>query len=137
MQNAVNDKPDSQQIDDIITLYSGWKGKLLSQLRAIIKQTDPTVLEEVKWRMHNRPEGLPVWSHNGIVCLAETFKDNIKLVFVKGALMNDLSIHFNSRLNIKINRAIEFHDGDTVDEVVIKKLVLDAVRLNELKAAKK
>ena len=130
----MNDKTASQQIDDIIKLYGGWKGEILSQVRAAIKQADPGVLEEVKWRMASRPEGLPVWSHDGILCIAETFKDNIKLVFFKGAYMKDLQKYFNARLNSKTDRAIEYHDGDTVDETVVQKLVHEAVRLNELKA---
>lgn len=131
----MEEKPAAQQIDDIIKQYGGWKGELLSSLRAVIKQADPTVVEEVKWKMRTRPEGLPVWSHDGILCLAETFKDNIKLVFFKGAQMESLQQHFNARLNSSTDRAIEFHDGDPVNEAVIQQLVTEAVRLNELKAA--
>lgn len=128
---------DKQQVDEIITLYGGWKGQTLTRFREIIKAADPTVIEEVKWRMKSRPEGLPVWSHDGIICIAETFKDNIKLVFFKGAKMEGLKHHFNARLNSKTDRAIEFHDGDTIDDAVITKIVHEAVRLNQEKKASK
>jgi hypothetical protein len=129
----MEDKSASQQIDDIITKHGVWKGNLLSRLRAVIKSADPDVVEDVKWKMPSRPEGLPVWSHGQILCIAEIFKNDIKLVFFKGAYMEELQAHFNTRLNSKTDRAIEFHEGDTVDEVVVKKLVREAVRLNTLK----
>ena len=132
----MKDKSADQQIDDIIKLYGGWKGEILSQLRAVIKQADPDVIEEVKWRMASRPEGLPVWSHDGILCIAETFKDNIKLVFFKGVHMNDPKKLFNARLNSKTDRAIEFHDGDTLDVAGLKAFVHEAVMMNESKASK-
>lgn len=129
----MSEKTSSQQIDDIITLHGGWKGETLSQIRAAIKQADPNVVEEVKWKMPSRPEGLPVWYHNGIMCLAETFKDNIKLVFTKGAQIEDLAEYFNARLNSKTDRAIEFKKDDKVNAAVVQKVVTEAVRLNELK----
>ena len=126
----MEDKSASEQIDDIINKYGGWKGEIIAQLRAVIKAADPEIIEEVKWKMATRPEGLPVWSHNGIVCLIETFKIDQKLVFKKGAQMNDLQHHFNARLNSSTDRAIEYHEGDTIDEAVIKELVTEAVQLN-------
>lgn len=120
----------SQEIDDIITLYGGWKADILSQIRAAVKQADPSIIEEVKWKMRSRPEGLPVWSHDGIVCITETFKNDIKLVFFKGALLNGMEKHFNARLKSKTDRAIEFHDGDIVDVAVLHKLVVEAVKVN-------
>lgn len=129
-KNHIKDKSASRQIDDIVLLYGGWKGELLSQLRVVIKQADPAVLEEVKWKMRSRPEGLPVWSHNGILCIAETFKDNIKLVFFKGVHMKDPKKLFNARLKSKTDRAIEFHEGDSINEAALKQLVLEAVELN-------
>ncbi len=129
----MEDKPTSQQIDDIITKHGGWKGDLLSRLRIVIKSADPDVVEDVKWKMPSRPEGLPVWTHGRILCIAEVFKNDVKLVFFKGAYMEELQAHFNARLNSKTDRAIEFHEGDTVDEAVVKKLVREAVRLNTLK----
>ena len=126
----MTEKSASEQIDDIITLYGGWKGELLTKLRAVIKQGDPNVLEEVKWKMPSRPQGLPVWSHNGILCIAETFKNDIKLVFFKGSLMKDPAKLFNARLKSKTDRAIEFHEGDAVNEAALKALVEEAVAIN-------
>ena len=131
------DKPASEQIDDIIALYGGWKAETMSRIRAIVKSADPEVLEEVKWKMKSRPEGLPVWSHSGIICLLETFKNDMKLVFTKGAFMTDYQSAFNARLDSSTDRAIEFHEGDVVDEAVITQLVHEAIRLNDQKAAKK
>lgn len=130
----MKEKPATQQIDDIIKTYGGWKGQILSRLREVIKQADPAVLEEVKWKTASRPEGLPVWSHAGILCIAETFKDNIKLVFFKGVYMKDPQKLFNARLMSKTDRAIEFREGDMVNEAALKQLVVEAVELNESKA---
>jgi hypothetical protein len=127
----------SKQIDDIIKMYGGWKGELLARLRAVIKQADPAVVEEVKWKMPSRPEGLPVWYHDGMLCLAETFKNDIKLVFVKGAQMADPGGLFNARLKSKTDRAIEFHEGDRLDESALKALVIEATALNTSKAGQR
>src|SRR5690606_22325718 len=88
----------SKQIDRIIKLHGGWKTDILTRLRDLIHQADPDVVEEVKWKTASRPEGLPVWSHNGILCIAEIWKDNIKLIFFKGAKMQDPNNIFNARL---------------------------------------
>lgn len=137
MSNATDDLSAPRQIDNIIKLHGGWKGELLSRLRAVIQHADPAVVEEVKWKMPSLPEGRPVWSHDGILCIAEVFKNDVKLVFFKGAQMADLQKHFNARLNSSTDRAIEFHEGDTVDESALKQIVAEAVRLNEAKANKK
>lgn len=126
----MEDKSASHQIDDIIKAYGGWKGELISRLRALIKSADPDVVEEIKWKMRTRPEGLPVWSHNGIVCFVETWKDNIKLLFPKGAQLNDPNILFNARLQSKDIRAIEFKEGDTVDIANLIELIRGAVKIN-------
>lgn len=126
----MEDKSASEQIDDIIKMHGGWKGETLSHLRAVIKQTDPGLTEEVKWKTASRPEGLPVWYHDRMLCLAETWKDNIKLIFVKGAQMKDPKKLFNARLKSKTDRAIEFREGDTVNETALKALVIEAVQLN-------
>jgi len=132
----MEDKSASRQIDDIIKMYGSWKGEILSRLRAVIKQADPTVVEEVKWKMPTRPEGLPAWSHDGILCIAETFKNDVKLVFFKGVHIKDPKKLFNARLHSKTDRAIEFREGDTVDEVALNGLVLEAVELNKAKRSK-
>lgn len=132
----MTEKSASQQIDDIITQHGGWKGKTLDQLRAIIKQADPDLVEEVKWKMPSRPEGLPVWSHDGIMCLAETFKADIKLVFTKGAKMKDPKKLFNARLMSKTDRAIQFVEGSKIDSAGIHDLVLEAAELNKQKKEK-
>lgn len=130
----MENKSASEQIDDIIKSYGGWKGEVLSQLRGVIRQADPAVGEEIKWKMASRPEGLPVWSHDGMICFAETWKDNVKLIFNKGAQLKDPKKLFNARLKSSMVRAIEFHEGDTVDATALAGLILEAVALNETKA---
>lgn len=133
----MEDKPASDQIDAIITLHGGWKANILSQLREQIRLADPAVIEEVKWKMPTRPEGLPVWSHNGILCIAEIFKNDLKLVFFKGAQMKDVNKLFNARLKSSKDRAIEFREGDIVDKPALKELVVEAVALNAAKQTKR
>jgi hypothetical protein len=132
----MKEKSASEQIDNIIKMYGGWKGNFLSQIRAVIRAVDPHVIEEVKWKMRTRPEGLPVWSHNGILCILETFKNDQKLVFFKGAQMKDPHKLLNARLNSKTDRAIEFHEGDSIDKAALKALIVEAVHLNNSKAGK-
>ncbi len=123
-------KSASQEIDAIIKESVDWRGRKLSQLRALIKKADPAVIEEVKWKKPSKPSGVPVWSHDGIICLADTLKNAVRLTFPKGARMKDPKKLFNTRLDSKTVRAIDFHEGDTVDEAALKTLILDAVRLN-------
>lgn len=123
-------KSPSQQIDAIIKEPGDWRGKKLSQLRALIKQADPAVVEEVKWKKPSKPSGVPVWSHDGILCVADTLKNAVRLTFPKGARMKDPKKLFNTRLDSKTVRAIDFYEGDTVDEPALKALIRDAVRLN-------
>src|SRR5690606_2950618 len=104
----------------------GWKGETLTRLRDAITHADPDVVEEIKWKTASRPEGLPVWSHDGILCIAETWKDNVKLVFFKGALMRDEHKLFNARLQSSTDRAVELREGDTVDEAALRALVQEA-----------
>lgn len=132
----MSDKSASEQIDDIIKLYGGWKGEAMSRIRAAIRSADPDVTEAVKWRMKTRPEGLPVWYHDGIMCLLETFKNDMKLVFTKGAIMKDEYKLFNARLNSATDRAVEFHEGDAIDEAGIQSLVREAIALNKTKLTK-
>jgi hypothetical protein len=138
MKTSTNSSPKgkspSQQIDAIIKEPRDWRGKKLSQLRALIKKADPALVEEVKWKKPSRPMGVPVWSHDGILCVADTLKNAVRLTFPKGAQIKDSKKLFNTRLDSKTVRAIDFHEGDTVDEAALKALIRDAVRLNTLKA---
>ena len=99
----------------------------------MIKKADPAVVEEVKWKKPSKPMGVPVWSHDGIICVADTLKNAVRLTFPKGAQMKDPKKLFNTRLESNTVRAIDFHEGDTVDEAALKALILDAVRLNTAK----
>jgi hypothetical protein len=130
------DKTISQQIDAIIEEPGDWRGATLSQLRALIKQADPALVEEVKWKKPSKPSGVPVWSHDGILCVADTLKNAVRLTFPKGAQMNDPEQLFNTRLDSKTVRAIDFHKGDTLDEAALKALILEAVKLNTSKPHK-
>jgi hypothetical protein len=126
----MEDKPAFEQIDVIIKTYGGWKGDTLAEIRASIIQAHPEVVEEIKWRMKTRPEGLPVWSSSGILCFAETWKDNIKLLFPKGAHLKDSNKLFNARLEGKDIRAIQFKEGDKVNKSDLVDLVREAVLRN-------
>jgi hypothetical protein len=124
------EKSPSQQIDAIIEEPGDWRGKKLSQLRTLIKNADPAVVEEVKWKKPSKPMGVPVWSHDGIICIGDTLKNAVRLTFPKGAQMKDPKGIFNTRLESNTVRAIDFHEGDIVDEAALKALILDAVGLN-------
>ncbi len=121
-------KSPSQLIDARIKELGDWRGKMLSRLRALVKQADPGVVEEWKWR------GVPVWSHDGLICTGETYKNIVKMTFAKGAALKDPSRLFNSSLDGNIRRAIDFHEGETIDEEALKTLVRVAVALNKSKA---
>jgi hypothetical protein len=126
----MEDRSASEQIDDIIKQSGDWRGAKLAQLRAFIKEADPTVVEEVKWKKPSRPEGVPVWSHEGILCVADTLKKAVRLTFPKGAQLPDPKKLFNTRLESKAVRAIDFHQDDALDEAAFKALILEAVQLN-------
>jgi hypothetical protein len=125
--------PASQQIDAILKETGGWRGEKLSQLRALIKEADPAVVEEVKWKKPSNPRGVPVWSHDGIVCVGDLLKNAVRLTFPKGAQIKDPQKLFNTRLDSKTVRAIDFHEGDPIAESALKALILDAVRVNTAK----
>ena len=127
------EKSSSQQIDAIIKEPGDWRGEKLSQLRALIKEADPAVVEEVKWKKPSKPSGVPVWVHDGNICIGEMLKSTVRLTFPKGAQIKDPNGLFNTRLNSKTVRAIDFYEGDTVNEAVLTALILDAVRLNTSK----
>ncbi len=126
-------EPSSHPIDEKINELNDWRGKTLARLRALIKQADPDIVEEMKWKKPTNPLGVPVWSHEGIICTGETYKNAVKLTFPKGALMKDPKKLFNANLDSNARRAIDFHEGDTVDELAFKALILEAVRRNTLK----
>ena len=123
----------SKLIDAIIKEPGDWRGKKLSQLRAVIKKADPAIVEDVKWRKPSRPQGVPVWSHDGIVCIGETLKNAVRLTFPKGAQIKDPKRLFNTRLDSKSVRAVDFFEGAAVDETALRALILEAVRLNTAK----
>ena len=127
---ASKEKTATQQIDSIIKEEGGWKGRKLSQLRAVIKKANPAVVEEVKWKKPSKPSGVPVWSQNGIICVADILKNAVRLTFPKGAQINDPRKIFNARLDSKTVRAIDFYEDDTADEAALKTIILDAVKLN-------
>ncbi len=124
------DEPTSLLIDAIIKEPGDWRSETLSQLRALIKKADPVVVEEVKWKKPSKPMGVPVWTHEGIICIGDTLKNAVRLTFPKGAQMKDPKKLFNTRLDSNTVRGIDFHEGDTVDEAALKALILDAVGLN-------
>jgi hypothetical protein len=126
----MSDVPISKQIDAIIAKSGDWRGETLAQLRAIVKRADPDVLEEVKWRKPSRPEGVPVWSHGGIICVADTLKNAVRLTFPKGARIIDGKELFNARLDSKSVRAIDFRKGEAIDEASLKALIRNAAELN-------
>jgi hypothetical protein len=110
-----------------------WRGEMLSRLRALIKDADPEIVEECKWKKLSNPLGVPVWSHDGIVCTGETYKSVVKLTFARGAFLDDPADLFNSSLEGNLRRAIDFREGDKVNENALKTLIRAAVALNTSK----
>jgi hypothetical protein len=125
---AQTSKSPSQLIDERIKELGDWRGKMLGRLRALIQEADPEVVEEWKWR------GVPVWSHDGLICTGETYKSVVKMTFAKGASLQDPSRLFNSSLEGNTRRAIDFHEGEKIDEEALKTLVRAAVTLNKSKS---
>src|SRR4051795_13230257 len=121
----------SRLIDARIQELGDWRGETLARIRMLIKQADPEVIEEWKWR------GVPVWSHSGIICTGETYKSVVKMTFAKGASLADPSRLFNSSLEGNTRRAIDFHEGDKIDEKALKALIRAAVTLNQSKVKSK
>ena len=118
----------SKLIDARIKELGDWRGKVLGRLRTLVKKADPEVVEEWKWR------GVPVWSHDGLICTGETYKNVVKMTFAKGAALKDPSRLFNSSLEGNTRRAIDFHEGDKIDEKALKTLIRAAATLNKSKA---
>jgi len=121
---------ESRQVDAKIAEIGGWRGEMLGRLRALIKEVDPEVIEAIKWRKPSNPSGVPVWEHAGMICTGETYKDKIKLTFARGASLNDPAGLFNSSLDGGTRRAIDFREGETIDEEAFKALVREAVDRN-------
>ena len=126
----MTDDSPSARIDARIASLGDWRGETLARLRALVKEADPEVIEEWKWR------GVPVWEHDGIICTGETYKDKVKLTFAKGAAIDDPKKLFNSSLDGNVRRAIDFAEGDTVDAAAFKALVRGAVEANLAKPAR-
>ncbi|MDA1329811.1 MAG: DUF1801 domain-containing protein [Chloroflexi bacterium] len=127
------DKSASEQIDQIIQESGDWRGELLAHLRAVILDSDAAIVEEVKWKKPSKPSGVPVWFHNGNLCIADTLKRAVRLTFPKGAQMKDPKGLFNTRLDSKTVRAIDISEGDTVDSAALQALIIEAVILNTRK----
>ncbi|HWZ62642.1 MAG TPA: DUF1801 domain-containing protein [Steroidobacteraceae bacterium] len=125
-KSSPKDKSASQLIDVRISELGDWRGSMLSRLRTLVKEADPEVVEEWKW-------SVPVWSHDGLICTGETYKKAVKLTFAKGAALKDPSQLFNSSLEGNTRRAIDFHEGDAIDERALKTLIRAAVTLNQSK----
>jgi hypothetical protein len=121
----------SSLIDATIADVEDWRGDLLAQLRTLIHEAVPDVVEEVKWRKPSNPKGVPTWAHSGIICTGEVYKDKVKLTFAQGASLSDPDGLFNSSLGGKVRRAIDIHESDELDEEAFKDLVRAAVEQNE------
>jgi hypothetical protein len=117
----------TQLIDARIKALGDWRGEMLGRLRRLIKEADPDIVEEWKWR------GVPVWSHDGLICTGETYKNVVKMTFAKGAALKDPSGLFNASLEGNVRRAIDFHEGERIDEKALKALIRAAVTLNQSK----
>ncbi len=128
-----SDSP-SRLIDARIKELGDWRAELLSRLRTLIKEADPEIVEELKWQKPSNPFGVPVWSHDGIICTGETYKNHIKLTFAKGAALPDPARLFNSSLDGNARRAIDFQEGDKIKEEALKALIRAATKLNQSKA---
>src|SRR5713101_2354281 len=129
MKKPVPVESASALIDEKIKELGDWRGKMLAKVRELIHEADPEILEEWKWVKPTSP-GTPIWSHGGIVCTGETYKNVVKMTFAKGAALKDPSGLFNSSLDGNVRRAIDIHEGDTVDEAALKDLIRAAVALN-------
>ena len=127
MSDAASGKSPSQLIDARIAELDDWRGELLGRLRSVVREADPAVVEEWKWR------GVPAWSHDGLICTGETYKQVVKMTFARGAALEDPASLFNSSLDGNTRRAIDFHEGEEIDEDALRTLIRAAVSLNESK----
>ena len=127
----MSDQAPSPAIDAIFASLGGWRGATLSKLRAAIRQVDPDVVEELKWKKASNPGGVPVWSDHGMICTGEVYKDHVKLTFAKGASLDDPHALFNASLDGNARRGIDIYEGDKVDIAAFKGLIRAAVALNK------
>lgn len=125
MSSSSNNKSTQKEIDTIIVKLTDWRGERLTQIRNLIKQADPSIIEEVKWKKKSNPDGIPVWYHNGMICTGETYKNHLRLTFAKGKSLKDPKNLFNTY------RAIIIHEKDSINEDAFKDLIRSAVELNE------
>ncbi|MEO7042534.1 MAG: DUF1801 domain-containing protein [Gemmatimonadaceae bacterium] len=128
--DSTEDRSASKLIDKRITELADWRGETLSMIRTLIHDADPDIVEEVKWRKPSNPMGVPVWSHEGIICTGESYKSKVKLTFAKGASLKDPAKLFNSSLDGKVTRAIDIPEGEEVDAGAFKALIRAAVAFN-------
>lgn len=130
--DSTENKSATELIDEIISNLGDWRGETLNRMRKLIKEVYPDVVEEVKWRKpSNSMLGVPVWSHNGIICTGETYKDKVKFTFAKGAVLKDPAKLFNSSLDGNVRRAIDIHEGGKINASAFKALIRAAVALNK------
>lgn len=130
-EDARGTETASDLIDAMLESQDDWRGATLVRVRALIREADPDVIEEVKWRKPSNPAGVPVWSHDGMICTGEIYRDKVKLTFAHGASLDDPSSLFNSSLGGKTRRAIDLHEDDDLDATAFKALVRSAVAYNE------
>ena len=127
---STGDQSASGLIDKRIAELGDWRGRILGHVRALIRQADAEVVEEIKWRKPSNPGGIPVWSHDGIICTGETYRNKVKLTFARGASLKDPAGLFNSSLDGNVRRAIDIHENEEVDADAFKALIRGAVALN-------
>lgn len=125
-----NSESASREVDEKIQSLGDWRGEMLSRLRDLIRKADPGVVEECKWKKPSNPRGVPVWSHDGIICTGEAYKSAVKLTFAKGASLDDPAGLFNSSLEGGVRRAIDFHEGEKINEKALTALIRAAAALN-------
>lgn len=131
MLEYMDDIPAKQQIDNIISQLVDWRGEKLAKLRTLILEADASAVEEVKWKKPSKPEGVAVWSDGGIICVGEALKSAVRLTFPKGAKVSDPKKLFNTRLDSNLVRAIDFHEGEKIDEAALKTLIRIAAAANK------
>lgn len=130
MSEDATSRSASENVDEIIERLGDWRGETLSRLRDLIRQAQPDVVEEIKWRKPSNPLGVPVWSRDGIICTGETYRDKVKLTFAKGASVEDPAGLFNGSLDANVRRAIDVREGDAIDPGAFKALVRAAAEVN-------